>query len=162
MQVAGLVGLERLVLRPRRYRLQIAQIAHPVPTQTAVKPRARDVRVQELADHGEQVVDRHQQRLAQHDRHRHLRRGQRRLQAVRGVAAVMHAVPVLPLVDGLLGRAKPLRQHRGWLVAGLDRRPHLRRRRRLAVKMDQHVRTPLRMSLRTDLAMKNAERRGDV
>ena len=30
------------------------------------------------------------------------------------------------------------------------------------VKMDQHVRTPFRMSLRTDLAMKNAERRGDM
>ena len=30
------------------------------------------------------------------------------------------------------------------------------------VKMDQHVRTPLRMSLITDLAMKNADRRGDM
>jgi hypothetical protein len=30
------------------------------------------------------------------------------------------------------------------------------------VKMDQHARTPLRMSLRTDLAMKNAERRGSM
>ena len=30
------------------------------------------------------------------------------------------------------------------------------------VKMDQHVRTPFRMSLITDLAMKNAERRGDM
>ena len=30
------------------------------------------------------------------------------------------------------------------------------------VKMDQHVRTPLRMSLITDLAMKKADRRGDM
>ena len=30
------------------------------------------------------------------------------------------------------------------------------------VKMNQHGRTPLRMSLRTDLAMKNAEHRGDM
>ena len=30
------------------------------------------------------------------------------------------------------------------------------------VKMDQHVRTPLRISLSTDLAMKNAERRRDM
>ena len=30
------------------------------------------------------------------------------------------------------------------------------------VKLDQHERTPLRMSLITDLAMKNAERRGDM
>ena len=41
-----------------------------------------------------------------------------------------------------------------------DRRPHLRSRRCLAVKLDQHARTPLRMSLRIDLAMKKAERRG--
>jgi hypothetical protein len=32
----------------------------------------------------------------------------------------------------------------------------------LLVKMDQHGRTPFRMSLRTDLAMKNAERRGSM
>ena len=30
------------------------------------------------------------------------------------------------------------------------------------VKMDQHGRTPFRMSLRTELAMKNADRRGDM
>ena len=30
------------------------------------------------------------------------------------------------------------------------------------VKMDQHVRTPLRMSLKTDLAMKRADRRGEM
>ena len=48
--------------------------------------------------------------------------------------------------------------HRDW---SLDRRPHLRRRRGLLVKMEQHVRTPLRMSLKTDLA-KNADRRGSM
>ena len=162
MQVARLVGLERLVLWPGGFRLQIAQIAHPVPPQAAVEARARNLGVQELADHGERVVDRHQQRLAQNDRHRLLRRGQGRLQPVRCVAAIMHAVAVLPLVDGLLGRPEPLRKDRGRRVAGLDRRPNFRRRRRLLVKMDQHARTPLRMSLRTDLAMKNAERRGSM
>ena len=81
---------------------------------------------------------------------------------MRRVAAVMHRIPVLPLVDRLLGRAELLGKNRGRLIAGLDRRPHLRRRRRLAVKMDQHVRTPLRMSLRIDFAMKNAERRGSM
>ena len=30
------------------------------------------------------------------------------------------------------------------------------------VKMDQHVRTPLRMSRRTDPAMKKADRRGEM
>jgi hypothetical protein len=32
----------------------------------------------------------------------------------------------------------------------------------LLVKMDQHGRTPSRMSLRTDLAMNSAERRGEM
>ena len=80
----------------------------------------------------------------------------------RRVAAVMRRVPVLPLIDRLLGRAEPLREDGRRLPAGLDRCPNLRRRRRLLVKMDQHARNPLRMSLRTDLAMKNAERRGSM
>jgi hypothetical protein len=32
----------------------------------------------------------------------------------------------------------------------------------LLVKMDQHGSAPFRMSLRTDLAMKNADRRGSM
>ena len=88
MQISGRVSLERLVLGPGRLRLQIAQIAHPFaiglepmalngsPAQAAVQTGARDIRVQKLPDHGEQVVERHQQRLAQHNRHRLLRRGQ--------------------------------------------------------------------------------------
>ena len=120
------------------------------------------VRVEELPHHRKQVVDRHQQRLAQDHRHGLLRRGQSRLQPVRRVAAVMHRVSVLPFVDGLLGRAEPFRQHRRRHVAGLNRRPDFRRRRCLAVKMDQHARTPPQISRRTDLAMKNAERRGSM
>ena len=84
------------------------------------------------------------------------------LQLVRGVAAVMNAVAVFPFADGLPGGAEARRQHRGRLITGLDRRPHLWRRRRLLVKMDQHVRTPLRMSLKTDLAMKKADRREEM
>jgi hypothetical protein len=34
--------------------------------------------------------------------------------------------------------------------------------RRLAVKTDQHARTPSRMSLSTDLAMNKADRRGEM
>ena len=79
-----------------------------------------------------------------------------------GLAAVITTVTVPSLVDGLLGRPEPLRKSRRRLIAGLNRRAHLRRRRRLAVKMDQHGRTPLRISLKTDLAMKNAERRGSM
>jgi hypothetical protein len=32
----------------------------------------------------------------------------------------------------------------------------------LAVKLDQHARSPSRMSLKTDLAMNRAERRGEM
>ena len=80
----------------------------------------------------------------------------------RRVAVVMDTVAVLELVNSLLGGAEAFCQSRRRLITGLDRRPHLRRRRRLAVKMDQHACTPLRMSLKTDLAMKNAERRGSM
>ncbi len=74
--------------------------------------------------------------------------------AERSLAAVMHALTMPPFVDHLLSRAESLRQNRRGLVTRLDRSPHLGRRRRLLVKMDQHGRTPFRMSLRTDLAMK--------
>jgi len=110
MQITGLVGFERLVLRSGRLRLQITQIAHAMPTQTAVEAGARNLRVQKLPHHRQQIVDRHQQGLAQDHRNRLLRRGQRGLQSVRCVAAVMHAVPMPPIIDGLLGRAKALRK----------------------------------------------------
>ena len=80
------------------------------------------------------------------------------LQPVRRVA-VIHRVAMLSFADGLPGRPQPRRQRGGWLVIGLDRRPNLRRRRRLLVKMDLHVRTPLQKFFKIDLAMKNAERR---
>ena len=85
LQISGRAGPERLVLGPGRFRLQIAQIAHPFaiglepmalngsPAQTAVQPGARHLGVQKLPHHGEQVVERHQR----HNRHRLLRRGQR-------------------------------------------------------------------------------------
>ena len=76
------------------------------------------------------------------------------LQLVRRVAAIIHAIPVPPFVDGLLGRAEPFRQNQRRLGAGLDRSPNFRGRRRLLVKMDQHGRTPFRISLRTDLPIK--------
>ena len=162
MQITGLVGLERLVLGRKRFRLQVAQIAHAMAAQTAVEAGARGLRVQELPHHREQVVERHQQRPAQGHRNRLLRRGQRRLQLVRRVAAVVNAVAMFPFVNGLLGRAEALRQRGCRLSAGLNRSPHLWRRRCLLVKMDQHARTPLRMSLRIDLAMKNEDRRGSM
>ena len=98
------------MLRSGVFRLQVTQIAHPMPPQAAVEARARDIRVQELPHHREQVVDRHQQRLAQDNRHRPLRGRKCRLKPVRRLAAVMHRVAMLPIVDRLLGRAEPRRK----------------------------------------------------
>lgn len=50
------------------------------------------------------------------------------------------------LLDDLLGSPEPFRGTRRRLSAGLDCRPNLRRRRGLLVKMDQHIRTPLRLA----------------
>ena len=61
------------------------------------------------------------------------------MQPVRCVAAIKHAVAVLPLVDRLPGRAKAFCKGRRRLIAALDRRTQLGRRRGLAVKMDQHL-----------------------
>ncbi len=60
-------------------------------TQASVQPGARDVRVEKLADHGEQVVERQQQTLSQRDGHGLLRWRECGLQPVRRVA---------PVVDG--------------------------------------------------------------
>ena len=84
------------------------------------------------------------------------------LTALRRVAAVMDGRAVLQFVDGLLGRPETLGKSRRRLIAGLNGSTHLRRRHRLLVKMDQHASALLRMSLKIDLAMKNAERRGSV
>lgn len=65
-------------------------------------------------------------------------------------------------VDRLRRHPEALGQNRAYLLARLDRRSDLGRRRRLAVKMDQHARAPSRMSLSTDLAMKRADRRGEM
>jgi len=85
-----------------------------------------------------------------------------RLQAVRRVAAILDAVAMLPFIHRLLSRSEAFGQGRCRLIACLECSPDLGCCRRLLVKMDQHGCTPSRMSLRTDLAMKNADRRGSM
>jgi hypothetical protein len=188
VDVPGLIGLEGAVLRPRCLGLEIAQVADAMPTQAAVEARARSVWIQELAHHRQKIVQRHQQRPAQRHGDGFLRGRQRCLKAVRRVAAILNAVALAPFIDRLLRDAEALCQQRRRLRTRLDRSPDLRRPlsadcyaiacravvRRLFVKMDQHGRTPSRLagkqstglfsapphSLRTDLAMKRADRRG--
>jgi hypothetical protein len=64
-----------------------------------------------------------------------------------------------PLTNRLLRGPVALRHDPRRLVARVDSSPDLWRRRRLHVKLDQHPCTSFRMSLRTDLAMKNVDRR---
>ncbi len=59
VQIAGLICLERLMLRTGIFRLQVVQIAHAMTAQAAVAARARDLRVQELPDRRQQVIERH-------------------------------------------------------------------------------------------------------
>ena len=73
------------------------------------------------------------------------------------VEAFDHAVGL-----GVFGRAEPLRQHRRGRITGLDRRPHLQRRRHPLTKMNKNARTPSRVSLKIHFAMKNAKRRGSL
>ena len=160
MDVAGLVGLERAVFWFDSLGFEIAQVADAMTSQAPVEARARGVRVQELADHGKQVVERYQQRLAQSHRDSFLRRCQRRLKPMRRMAAILDAVALAPFPYSLFSRPVAFRENPSWFIAGLYRRPDLRRRRCMAVKLDQHVALPSRASVRTQRAMKSADRRG--
>jgi hypothetical protein len=70
----------------------------------------RDIRVNELSNRRQQVIQRDEQCLTQRGGDRLMCRGQCLLQLVRCVAKVKHSVAMPPLVDRLLRRAEPLRQ----------------------------------------------------
>jgi hypothetical protein len=93
-------------------------------TQTAIQPRVRDLWVQKLLCHSEQVVNRHQQRAAQGHHHRLLDRRQSGLQPVRHVSVIMDAVAMPSFVGGLLSRSKPFGQDRRRIATRLNRSPH--------------------------------------
>ena len=162
VDVTGLVGLEGAVLWLRGLGFQIAQIAHTMSPQAAVQPGTRGVWIKELAHNGQQVIQRDQQRLAQGHHDGLLRRRQRGLKPVRRVAAILDTVSLAPFIDGLRGNSETFRKRRSGIIAGLDCGPDLRRRCRLLVKINQHGGSPSRSSLRTDLAMNRADRRGEM
>ncbi len=143
--------------------------------QTPIQPRARGVRVQELPHHGQQVIKRDQKRPAQRHRDGFLcplssfaskrlpgSGRQRRLQPMRRVAAIPIAVTLAPFIYRLRCHPKAFGKNCPSITAGLNGSPDLRPGCRLLVKMDQHSRTPSRMSRRTDLAMNRADRRGEM
>ncbi len=71
-------------------------------------------------------------------------------------------VAIRPFVDRLQCYPEALSQHRPDLIALLDRPTHLGRRRRLLVKMEQSAPTSPSISLKADLAMNKADRRGEM
>jgi hypothetical protein len=146
-------GLAALALRSRR-----------LPTPRRRRPRSRAEReafgLRTSRTTASRSSSKDQQRLAQSYRNGFRHRGPRRLQSVRRVAAVVNAVAVTPLIHRcsvlptvLTG---PMRAPH-WTGSN---RPYLWCRRRLFEMMDQHGRTPSRVSLWTDFAVKNADRRG--
>ena len=166
VQVARLVRLERLVRRLGRSWPQRPQVAHAVAAQAAIQARARHLGVEELAHDRQQVVQRQQQRLAQLDGHSFLRGRQRRLQTVRGVRAVLHAVARLPLADRRFRHTEASRQLRHRLRARRDLRAHRWCRPGLLVQRNQHLPLSLRNSSINpriaDRAMNSGNRLGSI
>ena len=144
MQVARFVGLEwlrrpfgRLGLRPGR---------DAVPGQTAVQGGAGQVGVDEFPGHGQEVVQGQPQGFPDRQHHGFLGGGQGRLQAVRGMGAVFHRIPVLPAGDGFHRDPQLFGQCRHRLVAGLDHGSGLGRRRGVLVQSHLHRSSSIKTS----------------
>lgn len=151
MQVAATVNREAFVSGLRRFWLQVLRPEDATAAKTAAEARAQHVGVQELPDHGDQIVARQNRR--QFDRLLCLR--PRCRQPVRGIATVVNAVLFAPPPHHQLGDAVVLRRHPCRLCARLHRRPGLRLGRRIRsgrsdrwrelppfVRREQRVRPP--------------------
>ena len=137
VDVSRLIGLEGL--GRRRLGRRLGQLVHASAHQQAVQGRTTHRRVDELAHHHQQVVQRQAQLLAQVDHQLLLASVQRGLQPVRRVAAVFHRVTMLPALYGRAADVVPLGQ---LVLAGrrlLDLRPHRRRGRGVLVQCDHHA-----------------------
>ena len=107
---------------------QLAQPGHAVATQAAIEPRARHGRIDELARHDQQVIERQQQRAPQLDHHRLLSRRQRGAELVRAMRAVLRVLPVLPLARRRPAHVVELRKLFQRAAGRLDFRPRPGRR----------------------------------
>ena len=97
--VRGLFGLS--VAFP----LQGPQVAHTMPTQASVQSAPRQLRVQELPRHDQQVIQRQQRHFPHLHNDRLLLRRQGRVQRLRTMRPVFHVVAVAPLAHGHPGNA---------------------------------------------------------
>ena len=133
-----LVALEGLVRLLWGGGFEGIQVAHAVAAQAPVQPRARDIRAQEFARDGQQIIEGQQQCAAQMDDNNLLRRTELGLQAVRRVRAVAKDLTLLPLVDRLLGNAVAAGQGTGGLCAGSDLGAYSWRGAGILVQGNQH------------------------
>jgi len=107
--------------------------------QQAVQRGATHRGIDELTHYRQQAVQRHAQSLTQVDDQFLMAGVERRLQAMRGVAAVFHRVTVLPALHGRAADAVP-RGQLGLVGRGLlDLRAQRRRGRCVLVERDDHV-----------------------
>ncbi len=79
-----------------------------------------------------------------------------------GIKFCVSYIALAPFANGWFCGPVTLGKNPGRFITGLYRRPDLRCRRRLAVKLDQHVALPLRISVEIQRAMKSADRPGDI
>jgi hypothetical protein len=120
------------------------------------------LRVQEFPHHGQQVVNGHQQRLPQVNRHRLLRPRRGRLQAVEACGCY-HERCRFASICRRSARAPRTASPRLTQVPRSPGSPAaLSACSSAGCEDGQQARTPLQMPLRTYLAMKNAERRGSM
>ena len=137
MHVTRLVGLERLV---RAFGLVGHRKARmPASAQQPVQRRAAHRRLNELPDHGEQIVQRQTQMRTQVDHQFLLACVERALQAMRRVAAVGDRVSLAPFADRV---ARDVELPGKLVIAAggiLDRFADGGRRGGVLVQVDQHV-----------------------
>jgi hypothetical protein len=134
VDVSGFVGFEATVFWSGDLGLQVAQVPHTVTTQASIQPRPRDIRVQELTNDSQKIIERDLQCRAQRNCNGLLGRLQRCLQPMRRVAAILDAVALAPLVDGLPCYPITGSKNCPCILANFNRRADIRGRRRLLVQ----------------------------
>jgi hypothetical protein len=132
------IGLERLVRGFLGLGQERAQGLHPVTAQAAVQPGTRDFGIEELASHDQKVIEGQEESLAQAHDNGLLGRGERGLQPVGGVGAVVKVGTQLPLAHRRFRDVVSAGQHRHRFMACGNLRPHRRRGARLFMQGNHH------------------------
>jgi hypothetical protein len=134
MEKTRLIGLERLVRLCGRFGPQGIEIAHAMAAQAAIQTRARNIGVEKLARHRQQVIQRQQQHPAQLDHNGFLWACKRRRQLKCCMRAILKAGSTPPAINGVERHPVARGKHRRRLFAGRDFRPDRWGRRRVLVQ----------------------------